>query len=308
MSDLNQWVGTALAYTEHMLMSQILMMVALPVVILMAITEWACLRGDNKFELKDSLSSSVMGAGYIFLAEGFAVFFVVIPVFEWVYQYRLMTVEGSVVSVIVLVVLVDFLFYVFHLTAHKVRFLWAIHEVHHASECFNYTVAFRQSILYAFFGAYLFFLPAVLLGFQTEYVLTALAANLLIQVWVHTQAIGRLPAFVEWLFNTPSNHRVHHARNDRYIDRNLGGVLMIWDHLFGTYAAEEESEPPQYGVVSQKGKSVIYNPILLTFRESMRIIRDVSKPGPLRDRLHHLWGTPEWRRPIPSDPSCEEGS
>ena len=190
----------------------------------------------------------------------------------------------------------DFLFYLFHLAAHRIRFLWGVHEVHHASEHFNFTVAFRQSMLYAFVGVYLFFVPALLLGFPPHWVLLMLAANLVFQIFPHTQWFGRFPAPIEWLLNTPSNHRVHHGRNPRYVDRNMGGVLMVWDHLFGTYAAEDPDEAPEYGVVALKGSSPGYNPITLTLREYRDMLRDMAAPGPLSQRLKHLWAPPEWQR------------
>jgi sterol desaturase/sphingolipid hydroxylase (fatty acid hydroxylase superfamily) len=277
--------------------SQILTLLALPLALLLAAFEWWHFRGTEVFELKDSLASVVMGAAYILVAEGFVVIAVVVPVFEWLFQYRLMTQVISPLSLLVLFLVVDLCFYLFHLAAHRVRFMWGVHEVHHASEHFNYTVAFRQSILYAFVGVYAFFIPAVLLGFPAEWVLGTLAVNLLYQLLNHTQWVGRLPAPVEWLFNTPSNHSVHHARNPRYVDRNMGGVLMIWDHLFGTYAAEDPEEPPDYGVVSQIDKPPSYNPAILTFREYASIIADMAEPGPLAQRLKHLWGPPEWVRP-----------
>lgn len=277
--------------------SQILMLLALPLTLLLAAAEWWHFRRSEKFKLRDSLASIVLGLSYVAVAEGFVVIAVVVPVFRWFYQFRLTTITISPLSLFALFLIVDFCFYLFHLAAHRVRFLWGVHEVHHASEHFNYTVAFRQSVLYAFVGVYAFFLPALLLGFPPEWVLGTLAVNLLFQLLVHTQWLGRLPSPIEWLFNTPSNHRVHHARNARYIDRNMGGVLMIWDHLFGTYAAEDPAEPPDYGVVSQADKPPCYNPITLTFREYGRIFDDMARPGPLSQRLKHLWGPPEWVRP-----------
>ncbi len=277
--------------------SQVLTLLALPLALLLAAFEWRHFRGTDVFEFRDTLASVVMGVGYILVAEGIVVIAVVVPVFEWLYQYRLMTQAISPLSLLVLFLVVDLCFYLFHLAAHRVRFMWGVHEVHHASEHFNFTVAFRQSILYAFVGVYAFFIPAVLLGFPPEWVLGTLAVNLLYQLLMHTQWVGRLPAPVEWLFNTPSNHSVHHARNPRYVDRNMGGVLMIWDHLFGTYAAEDPEEPPDYGVVSQIDRPPSYNPVVLTFREYARIIADIAPPGPLAQRLKHLWGPPEWERP-----------
>ena len=273
------------------------MILALPLALLLAAFELWHFRGTETFELRDTLASVVMGAGYVLVAEGFVVIAVVVPLFDWLYQFKLMTQTISPLSLLLLFLVVDFSFYLFHLAAHRVRFLWGVHEVHHASEHFNFTVSFRQSVLYAFVGVYAFFIPAVLMGFSPEWVMGTLAANLLYQLLMHTQWVGRLSAPVEWLFNTPSNHRVHHGRNPRYIDRNMGGVLMIWDHLFGTYAAEDPKEPPDYGVVSQISRPPSHNPVVLTFREYGRIISDMARPGPMSQRLKHLWGPPEWVRP-----------
>ncbi len=124
--------------------------------------------------------------------------------------------------------------------------------------------------------------------------LTRIAANLTLQILVHTQWVGRLPRVVEWLFNTPSNHRVHHGRNPRYIDRNMGGVLMVWDHLFSTFVAEDPAELPEYGVVRPCHSR---NPVTLIVHEYVAMCRDVARPGPLALRLKHLWGPPEWVRP-----------
>ena len=277
--------------------SQILTLAALPLALLLAAFEGWHFRGTGTFESKDTLANVVMGAGYILVAEGFVVIAIVLPAFEWLYQFRLATQPISPLSIAALFILVDFCFYLFHLTAHRVRFMWGVHEVHHASEHFNFTVAFRQSVLYAFVGVYAFFVPAVLIGYPPEWVLGVLAVNLLYQLLMHTQWVKRLPAPIEWLFNTPSNHSVHHGRNARYIDRNMGGVLMVWDHLFGTYAAEDPDDPPDYGVVSQIDSPPNYNPVTLTFREYRRIAADMMRPGPWSQRLKHLWGPPEWVRP-----------
>lgn len=277
--------------------SHFVMLLALPLTLLMASIEWWHFRHSDKYGLKDSLASIVMGGSYVFLAEGIMVIVVVLPFYHWIYQFRLVTQETTLVSIIILILVVDFCFYLFHLAAHRIRFLWGVHEVHHASEHYNFTVAFRQSILYALVGAYIFFVPALLLGFPPEWVLGTLAVNLIYQLIMHTQWVKRLPAPIEWLFNTPSNHRVHHGRNPQYIDRNMGGILMLWDHLFGTYTAEDATEPPEYGVVSRINVQPDYNPVTLTFREYSRILHDMARSGPLPQRLKHLWGPPEWLRP-----------
>jgi sterol desaturase/sphingolipid hydroxylase (fatty acid hydroxylase superfamily) len=270
---------------------------ALPIILLLATVEWFHFRRTDIFKIRDSAASIAMGAVYVLIAKGVMVVALVLPVYEWLYKFRLFSLELTPASLLVLFLLEDFCFYLFHLAAHRIRFLWGVHEVHHASEHYNYTVAFRQSVLYAFVGVYIFFIPAVMLGFTPESVLLMLAANLVFQIFPHTQWFGRFPKPIEWVFNTPSNHRVHHGRNPAYVDRNMGGVLMIWDHLFGTYAVESPNEQVEYGVVSLINSTPGYNPIKLTFREYASMFRDLSKPGPLGVRLKHRWAPPEWERP-----------
>jgi sterol desaturase/sphingolipid hydroxylase (fatty acid hydroxylase superfamily) len=277
--------------------SQLLTLSALPIILLLATVEWFHFRRSDIFEVRDSAASIAMGAVYVLVAEGVMVVALVLPAYEWLYQFRLLSLELTPAGLLVLFLVVDFCFYLFHLAAHRVRFLWGVHEVHHASEHFNYTVAFRQSVLYAFAGVYIFFIPAVILGFTPESVLLMLAANLVFQIFPHTQWFGRFPKPIEWMFNTPSNHRVHHGRNPDYVDRNMGGVLMIWDHLFGTYAVESPDEQVEYGVVSLADSKPGFNPIVLTFREYISMFKDASRPGPMRLRLRHFWGPPEWKRP-----------
>jgi sterol desaturase/sphingolipid hydroxylase (fatty acid hydroxylase superfamily) len=305
--ELNALLSDGLQVISSLPPSQMITLMAIPIILILAFLEYLHFRRDNKFGLKDTIASVFMGGGYVLLSEGIVVFAIVYPAFQWVYQYRLLTIDITPTSFVALFLLVDLLFYLFHLAAHKIRFLWGVHEVHHASEYFNFTVAFRQSILYAFIGVYSFFIPAVLIGFPPEWVLGALAANLIYQIFPHTQWIDKFPKAIEWLFNTPSNHRVHHGRNDRYVDRNMGGVFMVWDHIFGTYVAEDPMEAPEYGVASQKGQAPNYNPVTLTLREYKCMIRDFFRPGPLSHRLKHLWGPPEWTRPEPTEKSSSTG-
>lgn len=286
--------------------SQILMLIALPLTLALAIVEWWSLRRTGRFSLRDSATSTFLGATYILIAEGVVLVLLVVPVYDWAFQFRLLDVPMNVWTFAVLFLMVDLCFYLFHLASHRIRFFWGVHEVHHGSEHFNFTVAFRQSLLYSVTGVYAFFLPPVLLGFHPEWVLLALASNLLLQILPHTEWVGKLPAPVEWLLNTPSNHRVHHARNPKYIDKNLGGVFMIWDHLFGTYVAEDPSDPPEYGTVRQVRSHSI---LTLTFHEYIAMFRDAARPGPLSLRLKHFWGPPEWQRPATAatDASMSQG-
>lgn len=149
---------------------------------------------------------------------------------------------------IVLFLLLDFLFYWAHRYSHEIKVLWASHVVHHSSEEFNLSVALRQSFVRNI-GIGLFYLPLALLGFPVKSYLIIDALNRTYQFWVHTRTIGKLPAWFEFIMVTPSHHRVHHAMNPEYIDRNYGGVFIFWDRIFGTFC--EEKKEPRYGLVSQ---------------------------------------------------------
>ena len=155
----------------------------------------------------------------------------------------------------------------------------------------NMSTAARQSILNGIVGTWMFYVPAVLIGFSPELMLGLLGANLAFQWFVHTEAIPKLHPWIEWWINTPSNHRVHHGRNLQYVDKNYGGVIMLYDHLFGTY--EPEQEKVEYGTPRQI-KS--HNWLVLNLHEFVDMLRDVMAPGPLAQRLKHLWKPPTWQR------------
>jgi sterol desaturase/sphingolipid hydroxylase (fatty acid hydroxylase superfamily) len=176
---------------------------------------------------------SILIAGYLFLYEHFRLF----DVAGW-------PAFGKWAAAIALLFGVDLCFYWFHRIAHEYAAPWATHVVHHQSEDYNLAVALRQSALEHCF-AWVFYLPLALLGFPPLWYVAMSAINLLYQFWVHTEAIGKLGP-LEWIMNTPSHHRVHHARNPKYLDKNYAGMFIIWDRLFGTFQAEEE--PPVYGI------------------------------------------------------------
>lgn len=142
--------------------------------------------------------------------------------------------------------LTDFIYYWQHRVMHEVKFFWAFHVVHHSGRFYNLTTSYRLNWLGGLIGAF-FYLPLIWLGFSPRFVFGSLALNLFFQFFLHTEAIGKLPWLEGWL-NTPSAHRVHHGSNERYLDKNYGGVLMIWDRLFGTY--EPETEKPVYGITT----------------------------------------------------------
>jgi sterol desaturase/sphingolipid hydroxylase (fatty acid hydroxylase superfamily) len=182
----------------------------------------------------------------------------------------------------------DFLYYWFHRWSHEVSAGWAAHVVHHQSEEYNLTVALRQGALQPALS-WVFYLPLAVLGFPPAMFLAVSSFNTLYQFWIHTRLIGRLGP-LEWVLNTPSHHRVHHARNPRYIDRNHGGTLIVWDRLFGTFAGEREQ--PVYGVTRPLAS---WNPLWANLRhwaEMWDVARRAEHP---LDRVRVLWKRPGWR-------------
>ena len=211
---------------------------------------------------------------------------------DWLYAHRLLTLRLDHWSGWVgCFLLQEFCYYWYHRAAHRVRWFWTQHVAHHTGEIMNMSTAARQSILNGFVGTWFFYIPAVLIGFTPELILGLLGANLAFQWFVHTEAVGKLHPWIEWWINTPSNHRVHHGRNVQYIDKNYGGVIMLYDHLFGTY--EPEQEKVEYGTPRQI-KS--HNWLVLNLHEFVDMMRDVMAPGPLGQRLKHLWKPPAWQR------------
>jgi alkylglycerol monooxygenase len=182
----------------------------------------------------------------------------------------------------------DFLYYWFHRFSHEVNAGWAAHVVHHQSEEYNLTVALRQGALQPAVS-WVFYLPLALLGFPPPMFLAVASFNTLYQFWIHTRLVGRLGP-LEWVLNTPSHHRVHHARNPRYIDRNHGGTLIVWDRLFGSFAAERDE--PVYGITKPLAS---FSPVwanLHYWAEMWDVSRRARRP---LDRLRVLWQRPGWR-------------
>jgi sterol desaturase/sphingolipid hydroxylase (fatty acid hydroxylase superfamily) len=188
-------------------------------------------------------------------------------------------------------VLIDLAYYWTHRLSHEVHILWAGHVVHHSSEEYNLAVALRQSTLHGLF-TWVFYLPIALLGVPVAMFVTNYALNLLYQFWIHTRAIGRLPNWIEAVWNTPSHHRVHHGVNPKYQDKNYAGVFITWDRWFGTFTPEEEE--PVYGITHPLGT---FNPVwanVHVFAEIGRLLRLTPR---WRDKLRVLFGSPSWRPP-----------
>lgn len=184
----------------------------------------------------------------------------------------------------------DLAYYWLHRAGHRVRWFWAAHVNHHSSQHYNLSTALRQTWTGFIALSFLFRLPLAVLGFEPGMILTCAGLNLIYQFWIHTEAIGRMPSWFEAMMNTPSHHRVHHATNGRYLDRNYAGTLIVWDRLFGTFTPEDDASPIRYGLVSQLGS---FNLLTAAFHEWLAIARDVWR-APWRHKLSYLWREPGW--------------
>lgn len=189
-------------------------------------------------------------------------------------------------SALLCFLLVDFFYYCEHRLAHEVNALWSLyHSVHHSADHYDQTIALRISFV-DFFFAPLVYLPLVLAGFHPVLVFACLGLVLAWQQWIHTELVGKLPLLDPWL-NTPSNHRVHHGRNPIYIDKNYGGFLMVWDRMFGTYAAE--TEKVEYGLVEQLDSR---NPVAVHFSSLGKMLTALWQARSLRRAMTVLFGKP----------------
>lgn len=189
-------------------------------------------------------------------------------------------------------VLDDLRFYIHHRIAHRCRWVWAMHVVHHSSQKYNLSVALRQSWTKHFTGTMLLKIPLVLIGFDPLLVTFCGVLNATYQFFLHTETINKMPRWYEAVFNTPSHHRVHHANNPRYLDANYAGTLIIWDRLLGTFVAEDPADPPVYGLVRNIES---HNPLIILFREYVLIARDVASRGlTLGQRFLYIFAPPGW--------------
>ena len=204
------------------------------------------------------------------------------------FRHRVSNVGRRRGSFLTAMVLWDFLYYWDHRWMHEVRLLWANHVTHHSSQRYNLSTALRQP--WSGFLTFWVFAPMPLLGYASKTTMRAGQLNLLYQYWIHTEAIDRLPAAAEQVLNTPSHHRVHHGANQQYLDKNYGGILIVWDRLFGTF--EPEVRRIKYGLT----KNIkTYNPLRIAYHEMADIARDVRSAGNMRDRLGYVLRRPGWK-------------
>ncbi|MFG3343500.1 sterol desaturase family protein [Streptomyces sp. NPDC048018] len=266
-------------------------MYAIPAFVLLVAVEALSYRflpddDERGYELRDTVTSMSMGAG----SQVVGLPWKVCAVFAYAALYALSPWELSPSSVWTWALLFfadDLAYYAFHRAHHRVRVLWASHSVHHSSVRYNLSTALRQS--WTPMTSLPFWLPLALLGIPPWMILLQQSVSLVYQFFLHTERVGTLWRPVEAVFNTPSHHRVHHGSNDVYLDRNYGGILIVWDRLFGTF--EPEGERVVYGLTKNIDT---YNPLMVAVHEYRAAWRDVRTAGRWRDRAGHLFGPPGW--------------
>jgi sterol desaturase/sphingolipid hydroxylase (fatty acid hydroxylase superfamily) len=215
-----------------------------------------------------------------------------------VYAFHFMQVTNSWLYWPTLLILQDLAFYFLHRVDHSCRLFWAVHVTHHSAEEFNLSVGIRPSVLQPLYR-FAWFCPLALFGFRPEDIMLMYSITQIYGVLIHTQYVDKL-GFLEWFMATPSHHRVHHGCNPQYLDRNLGMVFIIWDRIFGTFA--EEKEEVRYGLAGNVRAS---GPVGLIFHEWLAIVRDLSKPAPLRAKLMYVLGPPGWKFKSNQNSDCD---
>ena len=239
---------------------------------------------DTGVSLTMGLISTLAGLPFIGLNIGLSL---------WCYQHRLFTIPHTAWALalawVAIVLAEDFTYYWFHRISHERRIWWAAHVNHHSSQHYNLSTALRQTWTGGIAFTWILWPPLCLLGFPPAMVAFEKGISLVYQYWIHTEAIGRMPRWFEAVFNTPSHHRVHHARNPRYLDKNYAGILIVWDRLFGTFQPELDEEAPRYGLVHNLGA---FNILRVAFHEWIGIAQDIIRQP--RHAIGWLFGPPGW--------------
>lgn len=243
--------------------------------------------GRRYYRFNDAVTNLSCGIGSQILGAFFAI------VTFWAYSYafdhfRLSTIGETPLNWLLLFLGVDFAYYWFHRLSHEINAVWATHIVHHQSEEYNLSVALRQSWFQTLFSWW-FYLPLAFLGFSPVMIVTVGAVNTLYQFWIHTKAIKKLPAPIEFIFNTPSHHRVHHGTNPQYIDKNHAGSLIIWDRMFGTF--EPEGEEVVYGITTPLQS---FNPFYANFHYWKELVRHARETPSWKEKVYLFIKPPGW--------------
>ncbi|MET9296373.1 sterol desaturase family protein [Streptomyces sp. NPDC003077] len=238
------------------------------------------------YEAKDAATSIGMGLGSLVFDALWKI--PIVAVYAAVYELTPLRVPVLAWTLPLMLLVQDFFYYWSHRGHHVIRILWACHVVHHSSRKFNFTTALRQP--WTTWTVWPFYLPMIALGVHPAAVAFCSSANLVYQFWVHTERIGKLPRPFEFVLNTPSHHRVHHASQGGYLDRNFGGILIVWDRMFGSFVPE--TERPVYGLTKNIDT---FNPLRVATHEYVAIARDVRAADTWRERAGRVFRGPGWQ-------------
>jgi sterol desaturase/sphingolipid hydroxylase (fatty acid hydroxylase superfamily) len=258
--------------------------------VLLTVTEMALNYWENRkfYEKRDTLTNIYLTilAFILNIAVKGMTFFIL----DYAWQFRLFEIKNVIAYWVILVVVQDFLYWVLHYTGHYCRLFWAMHVTHHSSEHFNLTTGFRSTVFEPLYRVF-FYLPLAFMGFNAldilyAYLLTQLYGNI-----VHTQYQVKLPKWYGWIFVTPSHHRVHHASNIPYLDKNMGMMFIIWDRIFGTFREENLPEPIRYGLTKQPED---LGPVNILFHEWKALLHDAKQAPNFKTKLKYFLNPPGW--------------
>lgn len=271
--------------TWFLLMSVPLYIILISAEILMS--NW---KGNKYYTLKDTLQNVYLtltnGALDLLLRTLFYV-----SILMWSYEQHFFTIENVFLYWLLLFILEDLAFYFEHRIDHYCRLFWAVHVTHHSSEEFNLTTGFRSSVFQPVYR-FIYFIPIALMGFHPLDIVFMYSITQTYGILVHTKYIIKMPGWFESIFVSPSHHRVHHASNLRYLDKNMGMCLIIWDRIFGTFQEELPADPVKYGLTKNVGNNS--SPVNVVFHEWRNLGKDLSKKISFSNRLRYLFMPPGW--------------
>lgn len=266
---------------------------ALPIffiAILIEITAKKLLNARGTLNSTDDSVSIFMGLMSV-VTNGAAAF-ITLGMLLWAEQYKIIELPLTLTVILACFILDDLRYYLHHRIAHRCRWPWAMHIIHHSSRRYSLAVALRQGWTKHFTGTTVLKIPLVLVGFNPILVIFCGALNAVYQFFLHTETVHKLPKWFEAVFNTPSHHRVHHGKNPEYLDSNYAGTLIIWDKIFGTFVPESDNAYPDYGLVKD---FETFNPFKIFIHEYWGILKDVfGSNRSVKDRLLYIVAPPGW--------------
>jgi len=273
-------------------MPPVLVYYAIPFfLILLGVEAWLSYREQRHlYEIRDTWTSLALGIGNVLI--GLVTKALILAFFVFLYRYKIFYLDDSKWWFWILIFLADdFSYYWFHRMAHHINWFWASHVVHHSSQHYNLAAALRQTWTGNATGSFIFWAWMPLVGFQPLWVLFMQQVSLIYQFWIHTETVKKLHPVLEFIFNTPSHHRVHHGRDIKYLDRNHGGILIIWDRIFGTFQKEEER--PEYGLTKNIES---FNPFIVALVTWRDLFKTACSSGSLMNGLRVLLSPPGWSK------------